>query len=83
MPRYFFHTADGRTHRDTDGLELRDRNEAKRVALKMLGDLIKDHTDEILRDGHFDLCLTDEKGLGLLEVILVATAAPAGRDKAN
>lgn len=77
MPRYFFHTTDGQSHKDEHGLELRDSREAQRIAVKMFGELVKDQAEDILDEKHFQLCLTDEQGLHLLEVMLVAGPSPA------
>jgi hypothetical protein len=77
MPRYFFHTADGRRERDTEGTELPDHNTARRKAVKFAGTVLSQQP-EILWDGHdFRIEVTDHNGLMLFTIIMLAVNAPA------
>jgi hypothetical protein len=40
MPRYYFHTEDGRSLSDTEGVELVDLEAAKAEGLKTLGEIL-------------------------------------------
>lgn len=79
MPRYFFHTSNGLEHRDESGVELRDLQQAQHEAVVMLANIAKDAPGDFLKDGHLQLCLMDASGLLLLELMLVATKAPAAK----
>lgn len=63
MPRFFFDTHDGdRPARDPDGMDLRDRDEARRMALDALPDVARDK----LPDGDrrtFMAAVRDEAGV--------------------
>jgi hypothetical protein len=79
MPRYFFHTEDGTSHLDEDGLELPNHRAAQIEALKTLGQLLNDESSEVL-DGHgLKLIVTDNSGLILFVLDLSAVTAPAIR----
>lgn len=41
MPRYYFHTEDGRSFFDDEGFELRDIAAVRNEALRTAGDLLK------------------------------------------
>lgn len=83
MPRYYFHTANGTEQRDEAGAELPNPAEAKRMAVTMFGDIVSSSADAILTDRHMHLCLSDENGLTMMELTLVAAMAPATDVKAR
>ena len=77
MARYFFHTEDGDSHIDRDGLELPDHRDAQLEALRTMGQLLKDSADHVLSGQGFKLIVTDETGLILFVLDLSAITAPA------
>lgn len=73
MASYFFHSENGHPHQDEVGLELASEDEARREAVRMLGDLIKGKPGEILDSGHLKIRVKSDAGADLfqLEVRLV------------
>jgi len=57
MPRFFFHTEDGRCFPDHSGLELPDLAAAKREALATLGEMLR-HDEAFWRTEHFRLLVS-------------------------
>lgn len=76
MPRYHFHTLNGRLFRDMEGEDLADDAAARRKALMIMG--------EVLRDGGIDLWGADPfrvlciDAAGSVVTGLVAQEMPAG-----
>jgi hypothetical protein len=80
MPRYFFATADGERHQDTEGTELPGLSAARVAAIKYAGAIMEDEPS-VLWDGRdFRVEVTDERGLLLFTIITLAVNAPAGGD---
>ena len=82
MPRYFFHTEDGRIRRDAEALELDGIRDARTEALKTVGQMMELKPDEFWDDGCYRMTVTDDTGLILL-IIDLSTAqsvvtGPAG-----
>ena len=77
MPRFHFHTEDGRKHPDADGLQLADERAARSEAIKALGQLVEAMSEEFWRDGMFRMTVTDDAGLTLIVLDLSATISPA------
>jgi hypothetical protein len=77
MPRYFFHTADGSRERDTEGTELANYREARAVAIQHAGELLTHEPEHLWHDSDFRIEVTDETGLILFTVIMLAVDAPA------
>lgn len=77
MPRFFFHTEDGRCLQDEEGTDLIDVHAARNEAVMILAELLKDDPEEFWRDRSFKLTVTDDEGLTLyiLDVSGVASAA--------
>jgi hypothetical protein len=58
MPRYFFHLRDGRTSLDDDGTELPDIHAARRTAITLSGETLKDGASDTLWEGApWQICL--------------------------
>lgn len=62
MPRYFFHTLDGRRYPDEEGTELPDIVSARRKATRVLAELLKEQPDDFLGAGRLQVLVTDEQG---------------------
>jgi len=77
MPRFYFHTEDGRCLRDEDGTDLTDVHAARNEAVTILAEVLKEDPEEFWRDRSFKLTVTDDEGLTLyiLDVSAVASAA--------
>ncbi|WP_426020406.1 DUF6894 family protein [Brevundimonas sp. DWR2-3-1b1] len=74
-PRYFFNTADGSCVRDPQGDVLPALNEAKQMALAVMGELLRMQPPTLLVDGEFTLSVTDEAG-SLLWLVRSSTGRP-------
>jgi hypothetical protein len=68
MPRYYFHTEDGRCFPDDEGTELANTVAAKQEAARILGEMLKDNPD-MLWDTK-DLRLTVENADHLILFII-------------
>jgi len=79
MPRYFFNTANGHVERDTEGEELRNGDAAQGLAVRYLGDILRDNPPDIWGDGEFRVDVTDEAGLILYSLTVIGMIAPAAR----
>jgi hypothetical protein len=77
MPRYFFHTVDGRRYPDEDGSELADMAAVRRKATLILGELLKEQPSELWDTGRLKVEVVDLKGDLVLavEVLLKADIA--------
>jgi hypothetical protein len=60
MPRYFFHIRDGHTSLDYEGTELPDIDAARRTAVKLTGEMLRDGASGSLWDEQpWQLWVTD------------------------
>ena len=80
MPRYHFHIHDGRTIIDTDGLELADAAQARRMAIRISGQYFEDEADFIALGEEWRMEVTDARGLILFRLDFVVTNAAAVGD---
>ncbi|MGH6963684.1 MAG: DUF6894 family protein [Phenylobacterium sp.] len=77
MPKFFFHTEDGRCQQDEQGTDLIDVHAARNEAVVILAEVLKDDPEEFWKDRSFKLTVTDARGLTLyiLDVSAVASSA--------
>ena len=77
MPRYFFHSEDGRLEHDTVGTELADTATARLEAVQFAGALLRDRAQALWEGTRWRLLVTDESALILftIEVNTVIGAA--------
>jgi hypothetical protein len=60
MPRYYFHVKDGHDSPDLEGTELPDLEAARRAAVTMSGELLRDGVQDSLWEGHpWEIMVTD------------------------
>jgi hypothetical protein len=64
----------------TDGAEFPDNSAARVEAAKRVGQLLHDHAGQIWVDEDWQMDITDETGLILYVIAVVATRAPATRN---
>jgi len=76
MARYFFTLNDGLPP-DDEGIELADIASAEREAVGMAADLLKDRPETLAQRSDWTISVTDQSGLLLFQIIIVATEAPA------
>lgn len=62
MPHYHFHVLQGRPVRDVEGEALADDAAARRHALRVMGEILRDGTSGFWAAGPFSLVCTDWKG---------------------
>lgn len=79
MAQFFFHTEDGRSISDEEGIELENLADARVEAVRVLGDILRESPDEVLSTGQLRLTVTDAAGLIYFALDLSATDAAAGR----
>ena len=72
MPRFYFHTEDGRSFLDDDGTELPDLRTALLQAIKLFGEILNEDPSEILRAQCFRMTVTDEVRQTLFTIDLTA-----------
>lgn len=77
MPTYFFHTADGGRARDPEGIDLPDKNAARKEGIRFAGSLLNHEADVLWGGRDFRVEVTDANDDLLFTVIIVAVDAPA------
>jgi hypothetical protein len=83
MPKYYFNTEDGVCLTDKDGTELADVESAKREAVQLICETLRNNAGAFWRTESFRVVVKDETDLTLFCLELSATLAPAlggGRD---
>ena len=76
VPRYFFHTQDGRAFHDEEGTPLPNDESARIEAARVMGQLLNEHPSGVWRDEEFRLTVTDEVGVVLFVLDVAALRAP-------
>ena len=79
MPRFHFHTEDGRCYPDEDGIELPTFEAARTQAVIVLGEVLKEQPELFLEHDCLRITVTDEDQLTLLTLDASATVSPAAR----
>ena len=79
MTQFLFHLDDGTDEPPDEVVELADLDEARTVALRFLGQYLQDHCNDFWVRGDCRLVVSDEAGLTLLAVHVLATEAPAAQ----
>ncbi|MBM6577702.1 hypothetical protein KCP91_15065 [Microvirga sp. SRT01] len=74
MPRYFFHVRDGTMAPDWNGLELANLGDARLVANRFAGDLLKE-LKQFPESGNWSLVVTDGQGLNLFTLLVASIDA--------
>ena len=77
MPRYFFHTEDGRAFHDGDGTRLADDAAARIQAARVLAQLLIERPADVWKDDPFQITVTDERGVTLFSLDITALRSPA------
>ena len=77
MKRFYFHTDNGRSVFDDEGLDLPSFRSAKMEAARLFGELIRDQPEEFWATGELRLTVTDKDRLVLFTLELCGTEAPA------
>lgn len=80
MPRYIFHVRDGTMAPDWNGLELASVADARKMAMRFAGDLLKE-LKRFPDSGDWSLDVTDGQGLILFTLRVALVDAPAAGPK--
>lgn len=73
MSRYFFHVADGRSYRDTEGVDLPDAAAAREEAVRVLGELLRDEPALFLEHELLELRVAPASGEPIYRLVVVAS----------
>ena len=76
MPRYHFHTADGRRRSDPEGSELPNVGAARIEAVRFASEVLRGKADELWREGQWRVEVTDDENVLLCTVIVLGIGAP-------
>jgi hypothetical protein len=79
MPRFHFNVHDGVSPPDTDGAEFATLEAACNEAVCFAGDALRERPQALWLEREWRLEVTDERGLVLLSVLVVASLSPAAR----
>ena len=79
MPRYFFHTLQGRAHPDRTGEALAGPAVAHRAAVRIMGEILRDGAADFWDAGPFSLVCTDEGGAVVTGLVACQTSPEASR----
>ena len=77
MPRYFFHVHDGISILDEDGTELPDLDAARKEAVCMSGEMLRDHAERFWNGEEWNLDVADEGGIVLFTLMFMGMNSPA------
>ena len=77
MPRFVFHTEDGRCFPDENGIELADVETAKVEAVAVLGELLKEDARNFWNTESFRLTVVDENDLTRFILDTSAVTSPS------
>ena len=79
MPRFYFNVFDGRSTRDTDGVNLPDCETARCEAIRLAGALLDEESPRLKDGDDWRLEVTDKTGLILIRLdfsVTVSAGAP-------
>jgi hypothetical protein len=74
--RYYFHVGTASVLGPADTVELEDLEQARLEAARRMGALMQSHPEQIWADEDWRMAVTDEKGLILFIIDVVALASP-------
>lgn len=75
MPRYFFNTVDGQRYPDEEGAELPDIAAVRTKAARVLGELLKEQSEDLWATARLRLEVTDEAGAEVLVLEVSAVSS--------
>lgn len=77
MPIFHFNVHDGTSHPDVSGLDLPDVAAARKVAVKLASDLLRDQGEAFWNGEDWQIEVTDDRALTLFIIMFSAINAPA------
>jgi hypothetical protein len=76
MTRYFFDTQDGQSVADAEGVELPSLAAAEIEAVRLAGELLREHAEEFWTSRVFAVSVTDQHGVGQFVITIAGTRTP-------
>ena len=81
LARYFFNVSDGDALSSPHCVDLSSIQDARREAAKMACAAISENSDRFWRTREWQLTVTDDRGLSLFSLLILAADAPAARGR--
>ena len=82
MPRFFFHLQCGASYADEHGTVLADQHDARKAALEIVSQLLRDTGEDLCRGDVFRVFAEDEQRAALFTIEVTLDHARAGRPSA-
>jgi hypothetical protein len=82
VPRYFFHTTNGKHTADAEGIDLPDASAARVAAIRLAGELLKDAPNLLSETTDLKVEVTDANALALFTVLVSLLGPAAGQKSA-
>ncbi len=76
MARFYFNTLDGEAVADAEGVELPDIAAAQVEAVRLTGELLREHAEHFWATRNFAVTVTDEQGSALFVVMTAGARVP-------
>lgn len=83
MPRFYFHSENGRSFPDADGTELPSLEAARHEAVVMLGEVISQDPSHFWATGEWRLIVKDDTDLCLFMLVVTSIDGAAGPPRAQ
>lgn len=80
MPRYYFHSSTTSRVTDDTGFECASPADARRTAIKTVGEMLQGAEDEFWGSRPWSVTVTDAMGLIMYEIAVDGFASPASGD---
>jgi hypothetical protein len=82
MTRYFFHSQTNTRYTDNEGAEFATPAEARKEAIRMAGEMLKNAPDPFWGSRPWNITVTDQAGLIMWELMIhgISTAASSAYD---
>lgn len=81
VARYFFNVSDGETRSFPQCIDLSSIQDARREATNMACAAIRENADTFWRTREWQLTVTDERGLNLFSLLILAADAPVAQGR--
>lgn len=83
MPRFFFHTTNGKLTTDAEGIDLPDVSAAQTAAIKLAGELLQITPDLLRETKNLEVEVADAKALVLFKVLVSVSNSTAGQNSTD
>jgi uncharacterized protein DUF6894 len=80
LPRYFFHTKNGKYTPDAEGIDLVDASVAQTTAIRLAGELLKDAPDVLRETTELKVEVMDANAVTLFTVLVRVLHPAAGQN---